>query len=153
MKLCARRLTGWFTAGLHGLRILTLAAAPVGRISVEAGNAALAVSAGCQVLALLAHTLVDTLTVTVTLASCRRVNKAHTASTSHKGIHEFVSSFTSAESDTRSVGACTWQRKLFWRSLSLPGLFVKMKPRGSIELRYVATATAVDWEVYHLISD
>lgn len=78
MKLCAERLTGLFSTRLNGPRILTLAAAPVGRISVEAGDAALAVSAGCQVLALLAHTLVDALAVTVTLTSCQRVNKAHT---------------------------------------------------------------------------
>ncbi len=58
------------------LRILTLAVAPVGRISVEAGDAALTVSAGCQVLALLTHALIDTLAVTVTLTSCQRVNTA-----------------------------------------------------------------------------
>lgn len=66
-------------------RILTLAAAPVGRISVEAGDAALAVSAGCQVLALLAHALVDALAVAVTLTSCQRVNRAHHTAADKKG--------------------------------------------------------------------
>lgn len=68
-------------------RILTLAAAPVGRIPVEARDAALAVPAGCQVLALLAHALVDTLTVTITLTSWQGVNKAYTALMSHKHTH------------------------------------------------------------------
>lgn len=52
--------------------VLTLAAAPVGGVSVETGDAALAVSAGRQVLALLAHALVDTLAVAVTLTGCQR---------------------------------------------------------------------------------
>ncbi len=69
-------------------RILTLAAAPVGRISVESGDAALAVSAGCQVLTLLTHTLVDTLAVTVTLTGCRRENKAHTGKKRKKGYNK-----------------------------------------------------------------
>lgn len=72
-------------------RILTLAAAAVGRISVEAGNAALAVSAGRQVLALLTHALVDALTVTITLTSCQGVNKAESAHThTHTGVYMSV---------------------------------------------------------------
>lgn len=51
--------------------VLTLAAAAVGRISVEAGDAALAVPARRQVLALLAHALVDALAVTVALTGCQ----------------------------------------------------------------------------------
>lgn len=51
--------------------MLTLAAAPVGGVSVEARDAALAVSARGQVLALLTHALVDTLAVAVTLTSCQ----------------------------------------------------------------------------------
>lgn len=51
--------------------MLTLAAAPVGGVSVEARDAALAVLARRQVLALLAHALVDTLAVAVTLTSCQ----------------------------------------------------------------------------------
>lgn len=50
-------------------RILTLAAAPVGRVSVETRDAALAVASGRQVLALLAHALIDALAVAVTLTS------------------------------------------------------------------------------------
>lgn len=60
-------------------RVLTLAAAPVGRIAVETGDAALAVSAGCQVLALFAHALIDALTVTITLTGWQGVNKGRTA--------------------------------------------------------------------------
>lgn len=78
MKPRAEIPTGWFSVVPNGPRILTLAAAPVGRISVEARDAALAVSAGCQVLALLTDAFVDTLAVTITLTSCKRVNK-HTA--------------------------------------------------------------------------
>lgn len=55
--------------------MLTLAAAPVGGVPVEARDAALAVSAGRQVLALLTHALVDTLAVAVTLTGCRRGTK------------------------------------------------------------------------------
>lgn len=55
-----------------GGRTLTLAAAPVGGVSVEARDAALAVTPGRQVLALLAHALVDALAVAVTLAGCQR---------------------------------------------------------------------------------
>lgn len=86
MKLCTttaqpdRSVYGpgrWAVGG--GRRILTLAAAPVGRISVEAGNAVLAVSARRQVLALLTHALVDALTVTITLTRCQGGNKAQSA--------------------------------------------------------------------------
>lgn len=48
--------------------VLTLAAAPVGGVAVETGDAALAVAAGRQVLALLTHALVDAAAVPVTLA-------------------------------------------------------------------------------------
>lgn len=51
----------------EGGAILTLAAAAVGGVAVETGDAALAVSARRQVLALLAHALVDALAVAVTL--------------------------------------------------------------------------------------
>lgn len=54
------------------MRMLTLAAAPVGGVSVEARDAALAVPAGRQVLALLTHALVDTLAVAVTLTGCQQ---------------------------------------------------------------------------------
>lgn len=47
---------------------LTLAAAAVGGVAVEARDAAIAVASGRQVLTLLTHTLVHTLTVAVTLA-------------------------------------------------------------------------------------
>lgn len=47
---------------------LTLTAAPVGGVAVETGDAALAVAAGRQVLALLTHALVDAAAVAVTLA-------------------------------------------------------------------------------------
>lgn len=58
------------------ISVLTLAAAPVGGVSVVTGDAALAVSAGRQVFALLAHALVDAPAVAVTLTSCQRGTKA-----------------------------------------------------------------------------
>lgn len=64
--------------------ILTLAAAAVGGVAVETGDAALAVSARRQVLALLAHALVDALAVAVALT--RWITNAHT-----KGNHTHVS--------------------------------------------------------------
>lgn len=45
-----------------------MAAATVGGVAVEAGDAAVTVASGREVLTLLAHTLVHTLTVAVTLA-------------------------------------------------------------------------------------
>lgn len=47
---------------------LTLAAAAVGGVTVEAGDAAVAVAARRQVLTLLTHTLVHTLAVAIALA-------------------------------------------------------------------------------------
>lgn len=62
--------------------ILTLAAAAVGGVAVETGDAALAVSARRQVLALLAHALVDALAVAVTLTrwitNTQRTKRNHT---------------------------------------------------------------------------
>lgn len=61
----------WSSVGQKGggsRRLLTLAASTVGRVAVEAGNAAVAVTSGGQVLTLLAHTVVHTLAVAVTLA-------------------------------------------------------------------------------------
>lgn len=55
--------TGWRRQGA-----LTLAAAAVGGVTIEARDAAVAVASGRQVLTLLTHTLVHTLAVAVTLA-------------------------------------------------------------------------------------
>lgn len=60
----------------EGGALLTLAAAAVGGVAVETGDAALAVSARRQVLALLAHALVDALAVAVTLT--RWITHTHT---------------------------------------------------------------------------
>lgn len=60
--------------------MLTLAAAAVGGVSVEARDAALAVAAGRQVLALLTHALVDALAVAVTLTGCQPGSRAQVSS-------------------------------------------------------------------------
>lgn len=62
----------------EGGAILTLAAAAVGGVAVETGDAALAVSARRQVLALLAHALVDALAVAVTLTCWIKNTQTHT---------------------------------------------------------------------------
>lgn len=51
-----------------GKAALTLAAAAVGGVAIEAGDAAVAVASGCQALTLFTHALVHTLAVAVTLA-------------------------------------------------------------------------------------
>lgn len=74
--------------------ILTLAAAAVGGIAVETGDAALTVSARRQVLTLLAHALVDALAVAVTLTrwptnTHTKRNHTHVSPSPQTGSHFF----------------------------------------------------------------
>lgn len=79
MMSSAGKLTGCCSQRLT----LTLAAAAVGWVSVVSRDAALALSAGGQVLALLTDALVDALTVAITLTRCQPRNKAVHLSAGH----------------------------------------------------------------------